>query len=210
MLVRQPSVSDVELEMYVNEELILYDLFEFEKEKVSYLALTDREIVLEIEDLERFRGVMEEAANIYGGEVEVSLKGKVLAHLLWLESWLPFEVTRYPLLWVPSFEFVSSGWKSFDNVVIDKTDVGTNVYVSLMVNNPMRVHSIRENITCTIYDDQGNKFMITKEISAAPQSSAEYVFLFNPEISGEFNYSIESTETRYVERINSNILKVSR
>jgi hypothetical protein len=196
--------------MYVSEELIFYDLFEFEKEKVSFLALTDREIVLEIEDFERFRGVMEEAANIYGGEVEVSLKGKVLVHLLWLESWLPFEVTRYPLLWVPSFEFVSSGWKSLDNVVIDKTDVGTNVYVSLIVNNPMRVHSIRENITCTIYDDQGTEFMITKEISAAPLSSAEYVFLFNPDISGEFNYSIESTETKYVKRSNSNILKVSR
>jgi hypothetical protein len=210
MLVRQPSVSDVELKMYVSKELVISDFFEFEKRKVSYLDFTDREIKLEIEDLEMFRSVLEEAANNSGGEVEVSLKGTVLAHLLWLETWLPFEVTRYPLLWVPSFEYVSSEWKSLDNVVIDETGVETDVYVSLIIMNPMRFHSIRKDITCTIFDDQGTEFVITKEVSAAPQSSAEYVFLFNPKVSGEFSYSIESSETVYVERVSSKILKVSQ
>jgi hypothetical protein len=210
MLVRQPSVSDVELEMFVSNELVISDFFEFEKRKVSYLVFTDREIMLEIEDLKKFRSVLYEAANNYGGEVEVSLKGKVLAHLLWLEAWLPFEVTRYPLLRVPSFEYVSSEWKGLDNFVIDETSVETDVYVSLIIWNPMRFHSIREDINCTIFDDQGTEFLITKEVSAAPQSSAEYVFLFNPKEIGEFSYSIESSEKVYVEKVSSNILKVSQ
>ena len=44
VMVRQPSVSDVEMSLYVEGQPFMNEVYIFEKEKVSYLGLIDREI----------------------------------------------------------------------------------------------------------------------------------------------------------------------
>jgi hypothetical protein len=209
--VRQPSVSDVEISLYVEGQPFINEVFEFNKEKVSYLGLIDREIELKINDLERFKSELQNAAKLYGGEVEVGFNGRVQTHLLWLNTWLPFSTTQYPLVSIPELDYKSSEWKNIEGGKIDSVEVGQDVFVSIHVGNPMRVHSFYENVTCTIYKENeitpvSKKW---KEISVAPTSSADYVFPFILNESGKYSYRIESNTKVYVKSEDSMLLTVA-
>jgi hypothetical protein len=210
VMVRQPSVSDVEMSLYVEGQPFMNEVYIFEKEKVSYLALIDREIELKIEDLQRFRAELQNAAIMYGGEVEIGFNGMVHTHLLWLSTWLPFSTVQYPLVSIPELDYVSSGWKNIESRSIDSVGVDQNVFVSIRVGNPMRVHSVYENLTCTIYkeNEMTPVGVEWKEISVAPSSSADYVFPFIFTESGTYSYSIESNSKLYVKSEDSLILSV--
>jgi hypothetical protein len=209
--VRQPSVSDVEMSLYVEGQPFLNEVFIFNKEKVSYLGLIDREIELKIGDLPGFRAELENAAIRYGGEVEVGFTGKVHTHLLWLSTWLPFSTKQYPLVSIPELDYVSSEWKNIESGSIGSVEVGQNVFVSIRVGNPMRFHSIYENLTCTIYiDNEMTPVAVEwKEISVAPSSSADYVFPFILDESGTYSYSIKSERKVYVKPEDSLLLSVT-
>lgn len=209
--VRQPSVSDVEMSLSVEGRPFLNEVFIFNKEKVSYLGLIDREIRLEIEDLPGFRVELENAAIRYGGEVEIGFNGRVRTHLLWLSTWLPFSTTQYPLMSIPELYYVSSEWKNIESRSIGNVEVGQNVFVSIRVRNPMRVHSVYENLTCSIYIENEMIPMDVewKEISVAPSSSADYVFPFIFDESGTYSYSLESKSKLYMKPEDSSHLSVT-
>jgi hypothetical protein len=70
------------------------------------------------------------------------------------------------------------------------------VMVSVSFRNPMRVHSVRENVTCTIQRDGMPVVSVTKEVSVAPESEAVYVFQHTPDEPGEYDYVLTLDDTR--------------
>ena len=196
IVVQQPEVSEVEVNMYVEGEPVLTATFPFEREKVPYLRLLKRTMALQIEDPERFREVVREASELYGGEVEFTFKGQALAHNLFLKAWLPFSTKIYPLVRVPHLDYLSSNWTDTDGQTIRGIVAGRDIYVSAHLWNPTRVHSIWENVTVAIIPDGSDvpikKFQ--KEVGVAPATEATYVFRFSLEEPGVYRYSLEAAD----------------
>ena len=186
--VRQPSVSDVELELLIEDEVFFQETYAFRKEKVSYLGLVDRGVELRVGDTQSLRSTIMEAAGRYSGEVKMEVRGRVRAHLWFLETWLPFSTTRYPLVEAPHILYGSSEWRGLDGAAVGSVETGQPVMVSVSFRNPMRVHSLRENVTCTIHRDGVAVGNITKEVNVAPDSEAVYVFQYTPDEPGGYGY----------------------
>jgi len=186
--VRQPSVSDVELELLVEDEVFVQETYAFRKEKVSYLGLVDRGVELRVGDTQSLRSTTMEAAGRYSGEVKVEVRGRVRAHLWFLETWLPFSTTRYPLVEAPHVLYGSSEWRGLDGVVVSSVETGQPVMASVSFWNPTRVHSLSENVTCTIHKDGVAVASVTKEVSVAPNREAVYVFQYTPDEPGRYDY----------------------
>jgi len=195
VMVRQPSVSDVELELLVEDEAFVQETFIFPKEKVSYLGLVDRGVELKVGDTQSLRSTIMEAAGRYSGEVKMEVRGRVRAHLWFLETWLPFSTTRYPLVEVPHILYGSSEWRSLDGAPVSSVETGQPIMVSVSFRNPTRVHSIRENVTCTILMDGVPVADVVKEVSVAPEGEAVYVFQYTPDEPGEYIYVLESGDS---------------
>jgi hypothetical protein len=190
--VRQPSVSDVELELLVEDEAFARETFTFPKEKVTYLGLVDRGVELRVGDAQSLRSTITEAAARHSGEVKMEVRGRVRAHLWFLETWLPFSTTRYPLVYVPHVLYGSSEWRALDGAAVSSVETGRQVMVSASFSNPTRVHSIRENVTCTIHRDGVPVADVVKEVSVAPEGEAVYVFQYTPDEPGEYVYVLAS------------------
>jgi len=186
--VRQPSVSDVELELLVEDAAFVQETFTFPKEKVSYLDLVDRGVELRVGDTPSLRSTVMEAAGRYSGEVKMEVRGRVRAHLWFLETWLPFSTTRYPLVETPHVMYGSSGWRGLDGLTVSSASTGQPVMVSVSFGNPTRVHSLRENVTCTIHRDGVAVGNVTKEVNVAPDGEAVYVFQYTPGEPGDYGY----------------------
>jgi hypothetical protein len=196
IVVRQPEVSDVEVRLLVEGEVIHTQRFSFEREKVPYITLLDRMMVLHIEDVDRFREAVRVAAERYSGEVELTFTGQALAHFLFLKDWLPFSTTRYPLVKVPHVEYISSKWTDTEGNHITTREVESGAFIQFQISNPTRVHSIRENVTVTIYRGGLEEPVHTswKEAAVAPGTTATYVFPFTPEEPGDYFYSLEASD----------------
>lgn len=196
IVVRQPEVSDVELQLWVEDELMLSKTFPFEREKVAYLRFLERTINITIEDSEKFRRVIQKSSKLYGGEVELKFTGHVLAHVLFLKKWLPFFTMRYPLMKAPHLEFLSSNWTDTNGLSLEQTSIDRDIFISAHLRNPMRVHSIWENVSATIYYEGSDEpiFTIQKEIGVAPGTVGTYVFLVSIEKPGIYRYVLETPE----------------
>ena len=190
VVVRQPSVSDVELELLVEGETIVSETLTFPKQKVPYLGLVRRDIDLSIGDVARLRTLIEEASENYGGEVEVVIRGRARAHLWFLETWLPFTTTRYPLVDAPFIVYEDSTWRSLDDSEITEMQVGQVAVVSVRLRNPTRFHSMRENVTCVIMRDGAPAASVTKETPLTAGGSGVYVFQLPIEEEGEYSYEL--------------------
>ena len=194
VVVRQPAVSDVQLNFSVEGQHVKSDTLRFEKEKVPYLGFVDRKIELKIDDVEGLKTIVENAAEAHNGEVEIEVQGKVHAHLWFLDTWLPYSTVRYPMVEAPHVSYVSSDWKGLDGNIISSSDVGQEVMISIKFLNPTRVHTIRENITCTIFKE-GEAYpasTIIKEAPLAANSTGTYVFQFTPDEEGLYTYQVSS------------------
>ena len=206
--VRQPSVSDVELELLVENEAFVQETFTFPKEKVSYLGLVDRGVELRVGDTQSLRSTIMKAAARYSGEVKMEVRGRVRAHLWFLETWLPFSTTRYPLVEVPHVLYGSSEWRGLEGAAVTSVETGQPVMVSISFRNPTRVHSLRENVTCTIHRDGVLVANVTKEVSVAPDSEAVYVFQYTPDEAGEYGYTLTSDDAHLNADEPSSMLRV--
>jgi len=190
--VRQPSVSDVELELLVEDEVSARETFTFPKEKVSYLGLVDRGVELRVGDAQSLRSTIAEAADRYSGEVKMEVRGRVRAHLWYLETWLPFSTTRYPLVESPHVLYSSSEWRDLDGSAVGDVETEQQVMVAVSFRNPMRVHSVRENVSCTIIRGGVPVAGVVKEVSVPPGGEAVYVFQYTPDMAGEYVYVLTS------------------
>ncbi|MCW4051151.1 MAG: hypothetical protein NWE89_15620 [Candidatus Bathyarchaeota archaeon] len=210
VIVRQPSVSDVEMTFTVEDHELINETYRFEKDKVPYLGLVDRGIGLEIEDVLGLREIVEEAASSYGGEVKVQVKGRVKTHLWFLDAWLPFSTIRYPLVEAPSLVYESSKWQEFDGSEITVTEMGQSVHIGARFSNPTRVHSIRENVTCSVFMDGVDEpvAVIEKELPLASSSEGSYVFMFTPENEGDYRFWLETQSRIILSLAESPILSV--
>ena len=186
--VRQPSVSDVELALLVEDRSFIQETFTFPKEKVSYLGFVDRGVELRVDDTQSLRSAIMEASDRYSGEVKMEVRGRVKAHLWFLETWLPFSTTRYPLVEVPHIQYVSSEWRALNGDALNSVDAGQPVMASVSFRNPTRIHSLSENVTCLIHRDSVAVASVTKEVSVAPDSEATYVFQYTPDRPGVYSY----------------------
>ena len=198
VVVRQPEVSDVEIQLWVEDELLEEQAFSFVKEPVPYSSLLKRNMSLSIGDAEAFREAVLEASDRHGGEVEFRFNGTVDAHLLWMRMQLPFFTLRYPLVTAPRFVILSSGWVGFDGAPVSEGIVGREVYVSARFENLARVHSVWENVSVSIYEAGSHESVgrITKTVGIAPQTAGSYVFPFTPEREGVYSFVIEASEDR--------------
>ena len=188
--VRQPSVSDVELELLIEDETFVQETFTFPKEKVSYLGLVDRGVELSVGDASSLRSTIMEAAGRYSGEVKMEVRGRVRAHLWFLETWLPFSTTRYPLVEAPHILYGSSEWRGLDGAAVGSVETGQPVMVSVSFGNPTRVHSLSENVMCTIYRGGIAVASVTKEVNVAPDSEAVYVFQYTLDEPGNYGHML--------------------
>jgi hypothetical protein len=188
--VRQPSVSDVELELLVEGETVVSQMLSFPKEKVSYLGYVERQIDLSITDVPRLRMLLQEATNAHGGEVEVQIRGRALAHLWFLESWLPFTTTRCPLLDAPFLIYEDSTWRSLEGSEVGELRVGQVAVVSVRLRNPTRFHSLSENMTCIFMRAGTEVASVIKEAPLAAGSSGVYVFQIPFMEAGEYRYEL--------------------
>ena len=182
--------------MLIEGTLVDEALYNFPKQKISYIHFTDRKIRLEIEDVDEFRRIVEEASKEHGGEIEVTFKGRVHMYLLFLDTWLPFSVTRYPIVEAPHLEYLDSEWRSFTQGATSSLGVGEGGYVLVDFNNPTRLHSLREDVTCLIYRVGENEpvLSITKNVQVPPNTNGQYTFAFTLTDSGDYVYQIFSED----------------
>lgn len=198
MVVRQPEVSDIEIQLWVEDEVMEEQGFSFVREPVPYSSLLKRNISLSIGNVEAFRGAILEASYSHGGEVEFRFTGTVDVHLLWMRMQLPFFTLRYPLVTAPRFEMQSSGWVGSDGTPVSEGIVGREVYVTARLENLARVHSVWENVTVSIYEAGSHESVdrIAKTVGIAPKTAGSYVFSFTPEKEGVYLYVIEASGER--------------
>lgn len=194
IIVQQPKVSDIEVQLWVEDELILTEAFSFERDEVPYRNLLKRPITLEIEDIPRFRRIIEEASERYGGEVEFKFTGQALVHVQFLKAWLPFFTARYPMVRAPHLDYLSSGWADSNNRYLEEISTGSLTYISFRLSNPTRVHSIWENVTLTVYKTglEEAYFTAVKEVGVAGGTDATYVFPFISDEVGVYKYALEA------------------
>jgi hypothetical protein len=192
VVVRQPEVSDIEVWLLVEGEEVHYQMFEFRRERVSYLSYLERNISLTIMDIENFRDAVDEAARLHGGEVMVTLEGRANTHMLFLESWLPGSTTRYPLIRLPHLEHLSSHWSDLEGQRLSRVGAGQGVIVELRVRNPTRVHSLYENVTVTVYGEGSEEatYSGSKLVGVAPGTEATYTLPVELNEPGVYRYSL--------------------
>ena len=194
IVVNQPEASEVELEMLIEDTVVDEALYDFPKQKISFIAFTDRSIRLEIEDIDEFERIVEEASQEYGGEIKVTFRGRVHMYLLFLDTWLPFSVTRYPIIKPPHLEYADSNWRSYTDGQVDDIAVNEGGYVLVEFRNPTRLHSLSEEITCNIFKegDSAPYLSVTKTVQVPPESNGQYIFPFTISEPGTYVYSIVS------------------
>ena len=63
-------------------------------------------------------------------------------------------------------------------------------------NNPTRLHSLREDVTCLIYRVGENEpvLSITKNVQVPPNTDGQYTFAFTLTDSGDYVYQILSED----------------
>ena len=208
VVVNQPEASDVELEMLIEDNIVDEELYRYPKQKISFIRYTDRSIRLNIENSDEFNRIIDEASQLYSGEIKVTFRGQVHMHLLFLDTWLPFTVTRYPIVNAPHLEYVYSEWRSYTSGEVSNLSLGENGYVLVNFNNPTRIHSLGEDVTCSIYRSGETDLIlnITKNVQIAPDIRGQYIFPFTLTEAGEYTYSLFS-EGKLLEE-NSLVLSV--
>lgn len=208
--VNQPEASDVNFEMFVEDVLVDNETYRFPREKVNYLGLRDRELQPNIDDLEILRRLILESVDMYGGEVKVKFRGEVNVHLLFLNTWLPFEVTRHTLVNIPLIDYTDSDWKDLTGHSVSTMNTGDSGYVRVDVYNPTRIHSLRENFVCEFYKVgiEDPVLIVFKEVIAPPLNDAQYIFQFQFSEPGEYRYRIMSGERVIIDLENSAILSI--
>jgi hypothetical protein len=208
ILVNQPEASDVELEMLIEENLVDEALYSFPKQTISFIRYTDRSMSLDIEDQDEFKGIINKASLDYGGEIKVTFRGRVHMHLLFLDNWLPFSVTRYPIVKAPHLRYVDSEWRSYTNGKVSSLSINESGYVLVEFRNPTRLHSLREDFTCRINKEGITKpvLNITKNIQIPPDTEGQYIFPFTLLEPGNYTYEIVSDNLILIE--NSLVLSI--
>jgi len=196
IVVNQPEASEVELEMLIEDNVVDEALYDFPKQKISYIKFTDRTMSLDIEDIDEFSRIVEEASQDYGGEIKITFRGRVHMHLLFLDTWLPFSVTRYPIVRSTHLEYTDSSWRSYTEGKIENLSVDEGGYVLVEFRNPTRLHSLREDVTCNIIkEDEVVPFLnITKSVQVPPDTDGQYIFQFTISKPGNYTYSIVSND----------------
>jgi hypothetical protein len=210
IVIQQPEVSQVDVQLWVENDHIQTEIFYFERAGVPYRQLLKRNLSLHIEDVDRFRRVVQEASELYAGEVELKFTGQVLVHVRFLETWLPFFTARYPLVKAPQLSYVSSDWKDVEGNLLREVQTEEDAYVSIRLENPARVHSIWQNTTVHVYRDGDDKPVLseTKELGVAATSEATYYFRFPMMEPGLYRYSIETEDGFNLENSRSQELLV--
>ena len=201
LVVNQPEASEVELEMLIEETVVDEALYDFPKEKISFIAYTDRMMSLDIENLEAFKSIIETSVEEYGGEVKVTFRGQVHMHLLFLDTWLPYEVTRYPIVSAPYLRYVDSDWVSYTEGSVLSMSVDEGGYVVVDFRNPTRLHSLSEEVTCQIFSvgEDEPVLSISKTVSVPPSTDGQYTFSFRFEEPGDYVYLVWSGDRLLVE-----------
>ena len=193
IVVNQPEVSDVDLQMFVEGQLVHSKTYPFPKSKVGYISFVERNIPLTVENEATFRKLVSDAAAAHAGEVEITITGHAKANVLFFESTLPFKTTKYPLVQPPHLKLSNSQWETIDGSG-KTTRVGELASIGISLSNPTRVHSLTQNVTCRIYRDGGADPVstLTKKTTAAAGTVSTYVFNFTPSQPGVYYYTLES------------------
>jgi len=196
IVVNQPEASEVELEMLIEDMMVDEALYDFPKQKISFIKFTDRAMSLDIEDIKEFRRIVEEASQEYGGEIKVTFRGRVHMHLLFLDTWLPFSVSRYPIVRSPHLEYIDSSWRSYTEGQIENLPIDEGGYVLADFRNPTRLHSLSEDVTCYISrEGETEPFLdVTKSVQVPPDTDGQYIFQFIISEPGNYTYSIVSAD----------------
>ena len=193
IVVTQPEVSDVELAMFIEGEQVLTQSYEFPRQKVGYISFIRRNITLAVNDVETLKRLVADGAAAHAGEVEVIIRGRAKTNVLWFESNLPFTTIRYPLVKAPSLVLQESHWETQDGSGI-MASVGEFTTVVTKFDNPTRLHSVTQNVTCRFYREGVDEPVasVTKTATAAAGTVSTYFFNITPSEPGVYYYTLES------------------
>ena len=193
IVVTQPEVSDVYLAFQIEGHTVMNRTYTFTRQKVGYITFVNRKIPLSIDNVATFKKLVSDAAAAHGGEVEVTITGRTKANVLFFEAMLPFKTTRYPLVVPPTLTLTRSGWYNANGTTATGK-VRELAYIELALDNPTRVHSVTQNVTCKFYleGEQTPVATITKVTTAAPGTRSTYDFNFVPSKPGTYTYSLDS------------------
>ena len=196
IVVNQPEAADVELEMLIEGNVVNNKTYSFPKQTISYYKFTDRTLKLDIGDAETFKQMVNAAAAEYDGEIEVTFRGRVHMYLLFLDTWLPFTVTRYPVVHVPYLQYVDSRWMSYTSGGVSSLSVNEGGYVEVNFQNPTRMHSLREDVTCQIFKagEDTPVLNVTKNVQIPANTDGQYVFQFTLSNPGDYTYRLVSED----------------
>jgi hypothetical protein len=191
---QQPEVSDFEVNLLIEGEIAAEQTFTFPRAKVGFFSTLDREINLQVTDKENLLKLITSSATEHGGETQVTLKGQCRANYSFLETWLPFTVTKYPFVSTPLLNIDSLSWRDENNSPTTTIFTGQPGYAVIDFSNPARIHSISDTITCVITreNDSTPVTTITKTISVAPQSKATLFFPFIFTEIGVYSFTYSS------------------
>jgi hypothetical protein len=190
----QPEVSDFEVTLLIEGEVAAEQTFTFPRAKVGFVSTLDREMSLHVTEKEKLLNLITASAVEHGGETQITLMGRCRAHYSFLETWLPFTVTKYPFVSTPLLKVNSNSWRNIDNTPTLTLSAGQPGYVIIAFNNPARLHSLSDTITCTITREGGEApaITITKTILIAPQSDATLFFPFTLTKTGVYSFAYTS------------------
>ena len=193
IVVTQPEVSDVYLAFQVEGHTVMNRTYTFPRQKVGYITFVNRKLPLSIDDKAAFMKIVSDAAAAHAGEVEVTITGRAKANVLFFEALLPFKTTRYPLISPPTLTLTRSGWYNANGATATGK-VQNLMFVEIALDNPTRVHSITQNVTCRFYleGEETPVATITKVTTAAPGTRSTYDFNLVPAKPGTYTYSLDS------------------
>ncbi len=194
IVVTQPEVSDVYLTFQVEGHTVMNRTYTFTREKVGYITFLNRNLPLSVDDEAAFKKLVSDAVAAHAGEVEVTITGRAKANVLFFEAMLPFKTTRYPLIVPPTLTLTRSGWYNANGTTAT-SKVHDLTFVEIALDNPTRVHSITQNVTCRFYieGEEAPVATITKVTTAAPGTRSTYDFNFVPAKPGTYTYSLDSS-----------------
>jgi hypothetical protein len=194
IVVTQPEVSDVHLTFQVEGHTIMNRTYPFTREKVGYITFVNRKLPLSIDDEATFKKLVSDAATTHAGEIEITITGRAKANVLFFETMLPFKTTRYPLILPPTLTLTRSGWETTSGSTTT-SKVRDLTFIAIALDNPTRVHSITQNVTCRIYleGEETPVATITTVTTAAPGTRSTYDFNFVPSKPGTYIYSLDSS-----------------
>jgi len=145
------DITDVYAQIYIEDEFaceVTIDNLFVPAGKTMYKDLT-----FSLSEGAQAYSAINNAMNVYGGEVKIGLGGHLVAHEFLLSMRIPFYIEQYVMARNGSLNFVSAEWANMNGETISSTTAGTEICVRTVLHNPTRRHTVNNTLFVEIRRD---------------------------------------------------------